>query len=146
VGQDKDRLISEAKLHMPVSQTKNLFMASHWQADVQALPCIQSFSARSDCLEEKCRKRECLPLPPPFCGILLLRTMSYGMEHPFGRFRSALMIMFASNFVRTLSLLTGRQSGGEKKKYQKMPNPKPLHAVQALLGNIQNTDALSTLF
>lgn len=60
-------------------------------------------------------------------------TASYGIEHPFGQFRSAALVVSPPNFLLASSLTAVKAEQG---------NQKSLDAVQALLSNSLNTGVL----
>lgn len=54
--------------------------------------------------------------PSPFLELLLLGTASYGMGHPFGWSRSAVLALSPPSFLSTLSLLDDGGQSGKKRK------------------------------
>lgn len=136
MGQDKDSLISEAKDEHVSKAKRNLFIASHQQADVWPLPGKQGLSMLNGYLGRQTPTPQTLLLAP-FLELLFLGMVSYGMKHPFGQFRFVSLPVSATIFLPIPSLQpTNCRSRVGKRGI--------LNAVQELLSHSQNTSALST--
>lgn len=102
MGQDKDSLISQAKLH---SRERKWEIHSLLPISRQISSQFLGSGTHHSYLEKQALQPWTSLLPPPFPEILLLNKMSYSMEYPFCQFLQAVSL---PNLFPIPSLLTGK--------------------------------------
>ena len=106
-GWDKDSLIGKAKAAHASKAKQGIHSLLLVGRQVFSQPQESRAPSRETVTwEEKRHHSECPPLPSSSPNFLLLRTMSHGMEYPFGLVGSVALVVSPPNSLGTPSSLT----------------------------------------